>query len=526
MLQLENISKRFGATNALKDVNFSLFEGEICGLVGHNGAGKSTLIKIIAGAERADRGTAVFNGTPLTPLSPHASYAAGIRVIHQDAPLVSNLDTVENCFLGRRYPRRFGTIDRAAMGRAIAEVAEKIAPELDLDVPVMFLPPAQKQFVRLLKAVSDAGGLLILDEPTAALPAEDAQIFFAALQRLRTRGTSILFVSHRLDEIAQCCDRCVILRDGQAVAELSGNDLSVDRMISAMSGENGLPKPARPEPVKPVPAVAKTAPGGKQKRAILEVSHLRVGELSVPASFKVHGGEVITLYGLAGSGRSSLLHGIWGAEKSTGTMMLAGKAYAPKSPRDAVRAGVSYVPADRHKTALFADHPLTFNSTLPLLAAYRYFARVPVPDQHAERAAFERAAGEVFMAFSSEGQLARSLSGGNQQKLIFSRWATRSSRVMLLDEPTEGVDVKARAVIKRIVADIAADGNGVLFSTSDRNEALELGDRVMVFRDGAIVEILARAEASHEALAAGAQAKSSRQTAAGLKAPDQMSQII
>jgi ribose transport system ATP-binding protein/rhamnose transport system ATP-binding protein len=216
----------------------------------------------------------------------------------------------------------------------------------------------------------------------------------------------------------------------------------------------------------------------------------------------------VALYGLAGSGRSSLLQALWGAEKPTGgTVRIEGVPYHPKSPRDAVRAGVSCVPADRHRTGLFADFDLVFNNTLPLLASHRRFAGLPLPDPRAERSAFLVAAERVAMLFTSPRQLARTLSGGNQQKLVFSRWANRHSRVMLLDEPTEGVDVMAKRTIKEIVHMIAADGNAVLVSTSDREEALELADRILVCRDGAIVQSFTRAEATPEALAAAAQAK-------------------
>ena len=488
------MTKRFGATNALEDVSFSLSGGEVLGLVGHNGAGKSTLIKIVAGAQSADSGTIVVDGTPVHFHSPHDAYAAGIRVIHQDAPLVPSFDTIDNCFLGRPYPKRLGVIDRHAMRETIARHASEIAPDLPLDVPVAFLPPAEKQFVRLLKAVSDEGRILVLDEPTAALPAEDAHKFFAVLERMRARGTAIILVSHRLDEIAEFCNRAVVLRDGRVVDELTGGDLTVARLVTAMGGTQ-----VANDDRAPVPETAKT---------IIEVEGLTTSELKVPASLSVRAGEVVALYGLSGSGRSSLLHALWGAEPArSGTVRIEGDIYRPASPRDAVRAGVSYVPADRHRTGLFGSLDLVFNKTLPLLSSYRRIPGLPIPDTKAELSAFAVAAERVSMSFRSPHQLARTLSGGNQQKLLFSRWANRHSRVMLLDEPTEGVDVMAKRTIKDIIHAIAADGNAVLVSTSDRDEAMELGDRVLVFRDGAIVAAFTRAQASPEALSTAAQAK-------------------
>ncbi len=356
----------------------------------------------------------------------------------------------------------------------------------------MFLPPAERQFVRLLRAIADKGRVLILDEPTAALPAEDAERFYEVLRRTRERGTSIVLVSHRLDEIADFCDRAVVLRDGKLVAHFGPGEVKPEALIAAMGG-----------------SAAERSDRGTDADAplVLELEDFSAGELTTPATLGVHEGEVVALYGLAGSGRSSLLNAIWGAIPFAGRMRLEGAPYQPRNPRDAIAKGVSFVPADRHRSGLFLDQPLIFNKTLPLLREYRRASGLPIPDPKAERRDFLVAAERVSLTYRDGAQLARTLSGGNQQKLIFSRWANRHSRVMLLDEPTEGIDVMAKATIKDIVRAIAADGNAVLVSTSDRDEALELGDRIAVFRHGRIVRIFSRAEASAEALSAAAQAR-------------------
>ena len=356
---------------------------------------------------------------------------------------------------------------------------------------------AERQFVRLLRAVSDSGRILILDEPTAALPAEDAARFFDILRRIRARGTAIIFVSHRLDEVAEICDRAVVLRDGRTVAELEGAELSVSRLIGEMGGEVS-PASQRPETTGGAPVVLRT-------RGL--ATHI----LRQPIDLSVRAGEVVALYGLLGSGRSSLLNTLWGVEPIlSGEIELDGSPYRPQNPGDAVAAGISYVPADRHRTGLFANFDLIFNKTLPLLASYRRWPFLAIPHTGTERRDFLAAAAGVSMAYRGPSQLAGTLSGGNQQKLIFSRWANRHSKVMLLDEPTEGVDVMAKKTIKDIVHTIAADGNAVLVSTSDREEALELGDTVLVFRDGAIVERWSRGEATAAGLSAAAQAKGTR----------------
>lgn len=492
LLEVHGLSRNFGATKALDGIDFELGAGEVLGLVGPNGAGKSTLIRILAGAERPDAGELRIDGRPVAFHSAHDAYAAGIRVIHQDAPLVPGFDAVENCYLGRPYPRRLGRIDRKAMRAAISEVAQEVAPELDLDIPVMFLPPAERQFVRLLRAVADKGRLLILDEPTAALPAEDAERFYEVLRRTRERGTSIILVSHRLDEIADFCNSAMVLRDGRIAARLGPGEVTVEALVAAMGG-SAVERSDR--------ATDTAAP------LVLELDGVAGGELTTPATLGVHAGEVMALYGLAGSGRSSLVSAIWGAIPSTGAMRIEGLPYRPRSPREAISRGVSAVPADRHRNGLFLELGLMFNKTLPLLGSYRRWRGLPLPDPQAERAAFRVAAERVSLTYSDPGQPARTLSGGNQQKLLFARWANRHSRVMLLDEPTEGVDVTAKATIKDIIRAIAGDGNAVLVSTSDRDEALELGDRIAVFRHGRVVRIFSRAEASASALSAAAQAR-------------------
>ena len=284
----------------------------------------------------------------------------------------------------------------------------------------------------------------------------------------------------------------MVIRDGRIVARFGKDEVKPEAMIAAMGGSTSQRSTRETDT---------TAP------KMIEIDGVTAGDLTRPADLAVHAGEVIALYGLAGSGRSSLVNAIWGAIPWGGRMRLMGADYAPRSPRQAIAQGVSCVPADRHRSGLFLSEDLIFNKTLPLLSGYRRAGGLPIPDTGAERAEFLVAAERVSLSYRDPRQLARTLSGGNQQKLIFSRWANRHSRVMLLDEPTEGVDVMAKATIKDIIRAIAADGNAVLVSTSDRDEALELGDRIAVFRQGGIVRIFTRAEASAEALSAAAQSR-------------------
>ncbi len=491
VLALEGLGKSFGATHALRDVSLTLHSGEAHGLVGHNGAGKSTLIKIVAGVHQPDIGTISVQGVRVDINAPVDAYNAGIRVIHQDAPLVGDFDTVDNCYLGRPYPRRWGMVDKSAMRAAVAAIAKEIAPDLPIDRAVALLNTSQRQFVRLVRALLDNGRILVLDEPTAALSAEESQRFFDVLEKVRARGTAIVLVTHRLDEIAAVCSRATVLVDGAVSGRFEGSDLTAGALVSAMGGSES------PE--------AKT-PDRTPTSTVLELGQIKAGGLAAPTSLSLQSGEIVALYGLVGSGRSDLLNAIWGSEKlASGTMTIEGTPYRPRSPIDAVRRGVSYVPSDRHRTGLFENKSLLFNATLPLLRRFRMADWLPVPNRQRERKAFVDAARSVGLVYHSADQLARTLSGGNQQKLIFSRWAHRRSKVMLLDEPTEGVDIVAKAALRKIIRDMAKDGNGVLVSTSDRDEALALGDRILVFRLGTIVADIPRSQATPTALSTAAQ---------------------
>lgn len=364
MLDITGLRKRYGATLALDGVDFGITAGVIHGLVGHNGAGKSTLIKCIAGAVQPDSGTMVLDGQPIRLASPADAARLGIRVIHQDAPLVPHFDAVEHCYLGRAYPRRLGFIDRAAMRRATAALAAEIAPDLPLDRPVAFLTAAQKQFVRLLCAIADPARLLVLDEPTAALPAEDAELFYRAIRALAKGGTAVVLVTHKLDEIVANCDDATVLADGKTVARFEGAGLTVPALIGAMGGSAAEPNAA---------PLADTAGG-----CVLSLRGISGTGLQVPVDLEVRPGEIVVLYGLVGSGRSELLAGIWGETPfSTGDMCLDGKPFRPRSPAEAVKAGISYVAADRHRTGLFRGADLVFNTTLPLLSRYRRLAICP-----------------------------------------------------------------------------------------------------------------------------------------------------
>ena len=493
VLDLAGVTHRFGGTLALSDVDFAVRAGEVHGLIGHNGAGKSTLIKAMAGVLAPQAGRIAVAGQPLDLGQPAAAYRAGLRFIHQNAPLVPIFDAVENCFLGRPYPHRHGMIDRRAMRSAVTAMAQTLAPDMPLNVPASRLSAGMRQLVQIVRALCDQGRVLVLDEPTASLSAEETDRLLRAIGALRTRGIGIVFVSHRLDEVIRIADRVTCLRDGHVSATCLASEVSVTDLVRLIGGKAG----ASPESGRFSEA---NQPG-------LEISGLKCSRHASLLDLSVAAGEVVVLYGRNGAGRSRLLSSLWGSRpRYGGTVSVGGTPYVSHSPRQAIDAGVAYVPDDRRRRGVLPTMSLVANMTMPRLGRYRLARMLPVPSRRRERAAFHSAAKELRLVFGSPTQAAGTLSGGNQQKLLFARWHRTAPRLMLLDEPTEGVDVGAKTEIYRLIRNAAGQGAAVLVASSDRDEALELADRVVVMRSGRIVGDFLRGEANADVLETAAQA--------------------
>ncbi len=470
-LALNGLTKVFEGQYALHDVDLELRKGEVHALLGPNGSGKSTLIKILAGYHEPEPGAAArLHGTPLELGS--RSSARRIRFIHQDLGLVSELDAVDNLALGQGYTRRWwlsSRRERAAARRLLAEYEI----DVDLDTPVHTLTRAQQSMLAIVRAVgSGLGGdsLLVLDEPTAALPAREVRQLFALVQELRRRGGTVLYVTHRLGEVFEIADRVTVLRDGRRVATRPVAELDHDALVELIVGralEDFVPAPLPPC-------------GGE---AVLEVRGIRGGAVA-DVSLAVRPGEVVGVSGLVGSGCEHLLQLIFGAERrEAGEVLLDGRPVSGQSPDRSIRAGIAFVPADRKRLSAILDWTLRENVTLADVQGRGPAHWMSATRERADAGAWlqrlDVVPGDPERQFSS-------LSGGNQQKVVVARWLRRGARAFLMEEPTNGVDMGAKHGIYEALVDVARGGAGVLMTSQDPEELCFVCDRVIVLRDGRI----------------------------------------
>ena len=488
---MSGISKRFPGVTALADVDFDVRRGEVVALVGENSAGKSTLMRVLAGIHRADAGTIHLEGAPVSIDSPARAAALGIVVIHQVLELVDTFDVAGNMFLGRevrRGPLRL--LDRAQMeadaGRQLARVGLALSPR----TPLRRLPPGQRQLVAIARALSMHARLLVLDEPTSSLGAAEAERLFALLHDLRSGGVGIVYISHRLHEVERLADRAVVLRDGRLAGSLPRTEISHDRLVHLMVGRAVDRSPA-----------ATTAAVGRSDASGLQVAGVRTRRFpGAEVSLTVRRGEVLGVAGLVGAGRTELAETICGiSPPRAGRLSLDGRLLTIASPRDAIRQGICLVPEDRRRHGVIDASSVRENITLPALASH---ARAGLVRRKAEaRAARDTADLLRVKAASIETRVA-TLSGGNQQKVVLGKWMALRPQVIVFDEPTQGVDVGAKAEIHEMIRRLADAGAAVMLISSDLEEIVAHSDRVAVMHDGRITGLLDRAACSPQAIMA------------------------
>lgn len=475
LLEMHGIVKTFPGVRALGGVDLDVRPGEVHCLLGQNGAGKSTLIKVLAGAHQPDEGTIAWRGEQVTLGDPQAAMSLGIATIYQELDLVAGLTVADNIFLGREVSR-FGITRPAAGNRAAAELLTRLGhPEIRPTAEVGALSAAQQQMVSIARALSQDAKLIIMDEPSAVLDNEEVERLFGVIRDLTAHDVAVVYISHRLEEIRQVGDRITVLKDGRTVATgLPARETPTREVITLMTGRT----------IEYVFPQRRTAPH-TEEAPLLEVEGLSLRGRFADVSFAVHPGQILGLAGLVGSGRSEILETIYGARKATaGTVRLAGRRLRPGNVGAAVAAGIGLAPEERKSQALLLDDAVYRNITVSSLGR---FARGGFLSGSAEKAAAREQTEALDVRPPDVMRIVRTFSGGNQQKVVLARWLLRDCRVLLLDEPTRGVDVGARSEIYALVRDLADRGVAVVVVSSEIPEVLGLADRVLVVAEGAVV---------------------------------------
>jgi rhamnose transport system ATP-binding protein len=488
VLELRHAAKAFGAVQALADGSIELRAGEAHALLGENGAGKSTLVKILAGVYQFDSGTLLIDGQPVTLSSPAAARDAGIAVIYQEPTLFPDLTVAENIFMGRQPLRAGRRIDGKAMRAEAARVFAGLGVTLDPARVCRGLSIADQQIVEIGKALSLDARVIVMDEPTAALSAAEVARLFEVVATLRARGAAVLFISHRLEEVFAICQRVTVMRDGRHVMTEIMAGLTGDDLVRAMVGRD---MPVRTD-------AQRTAPGEQ----VLTVEHLTREGVFTDISFNVRAGEIVALAGLVGSGRSEVARAIFGIDKyDGGTVCVSGRKLRRASPTEAMAAGIGFVPEDRRQQGLVMDMSVQQNMALASLGRLR---RGGLISSGAERTFATDWSVRLRIKYGKLTDPVARLSGGNQQKVVLGKWLGRRPALLIVDEPTRGIDIGTKAEVHRLLGQLAGDGVAILMISSELPEVLQVGDRVLVMREGRLAAELDHAEATEERIIAAA----------------------
>jgi len=485
-VEMQSISKHFGGVQALKNVDFRLRRGEVRALLGENGAGKSTLMKILAGAVSADSGIIEIDGKPATIRSPKDSRDLGVSIIYQEFVLAPQLSVAENIFLDR-LSEKSGIVN----WKKINAAAKKLLMEMGFDMidprkQVGSMPVAYQQIVEICKSLSQDAHILILDEPTAVLTFGEIERLFGIVKKLKDCGWGIIYISHRLEEVFQICDTATILKDGEFVGEYDVNTLTKRELVNLMVGRTmSNYYPARDHNI------------GK---TVLSVSHLAAGSSVKDVSFYVRAGEVLGISGLVGAGRTESMRAIFGIDKiDSGEILLNGKSVRFSSPDAAVKAGIGFLPEDRKNEGVVLSQSIRFNTTLSNIGS---FSRFGINSYSKERKIAEELLTKLHTKYGGLEDPVSSLSGGNQQKVALAKWLAANCQVIILDEPTRGVDVGAKSEIYSIINSLAQDGAAVIMISSEMEEIINMCDRAVVMRQGIVTGELDKKELNEQGLIA------------------------
>ena len=484
LLEVGQVTKQFPGVLALRGVDLTLYRGEVLAVIGENGAGKSTLMKILAGVQPADSGEICIDGQPVQFQSVREALAHGVALIHQELNLADNLDVSANIFLGRE-PLRFGLIDHDRVKRESREFLDAVGLEADPTTLVKKLPVGKQQMVEIAKALSVNARVLIMDEPTSSLSQRETENLFAVIKDLRARGVSIVYISHRLGEVKELADRVTVLRDGKNAGVLARAEINHDAMVRLMVGRD-------------LSAFYQNTP--REPGAVA----LQATDLRTPVhpkhtlNFEVRAGEIVGMAGLVGAGRTELLQTLFGVTPAIGgTIAIDGEPVNPKTPNEAIAAGIALTPEDRKQQGVILEMAVRENMSLPSL---RRDQRHGFLNRQKEAEITAKMIDQIRIKTPDAEQEVRYLSGGNQQKVVLGKWLAMKPFVLLLDEPTRGIDVGAKQEIYGLMEQLAADGVAILFVSSEMEEVLGMSDRALVMHEGRLAGELRRDELNEEAV--------------------------
>ena len=490
MLIAENITKKFPGVKALDDVCLELHAGKVNAIIGENGAGKSTLMKILSGVYSEYDGRIIYKDRPVRFQNTREAQAAGIAIIHQELNLIPYLSITENIFLGREITKALSILDKNQMRRKTSEILKRLRLNVDPDTKISQLKVGQQQVVEIAKALLFDAEVIIMDEPTSAISENEVEVLFEIIAQLKKENKAIAYISHKLDELFKIADRYIVLRDGKTIESGDMKGMTHDRIIQKMVGRE----------IK----IVRRANASIEKNKLLSVSHLSLKHPSRKSdlllkniSFSLIKGEILGIFGLMGAGRTELLETIFGLhpKRATGDIMMDGKKIRIHSPSDAISAGLSLVPEDRKKDGLVLGLDVRTNICLSTLSDLQTIGFL---DAKKETALAKKYVQDLSIKSSSDKQLAKNLSGGNQQKIVLAKWLATKPKILLLDEPTRGIDIHAKNEIYRLILDLAGKGLGIIVVSSELPEVLAVSDRILVMAEGNITAEIKATEATED----------------------------
>jgi ABC-type sugar transport system ATPase subunit len=484
VLTMKRINKSFPGVKALTDVDFELFPGEVHALMGENGAGKSTLMKILSGVYHPTEGEIFLKGKKILLNSPSEAQELGISIIHQEFNLFPNLSAAENIFIDRKaVANSFGKVKWAQIYKEAEQLVQSIGADIDVRKEVQHLSVHSQQVVEIAKALSFNADILIMDEPSAALPENEVQKMFEVINQLKKQGVAIVYVSHRMKEVFEIADKVTVLRDGKKISTKSISETTENQLISMMVGKE----------------VGDLYP--EKKKAISDHTILSVKDLTLDdthkVSFELKQGEILGLFGLVGSGTHTLAERLFGLRKGSGQMVIDGKTIKISKPKHAMKEHIAYVPPDRHRQGLVKEMTVKNNLTLPILRKLSEWSMI---NKRAESSVTKDYIDKLRIKTPHENQVIELLSGGNQQKVVLSKWLATEAKVLILEEPTRGVDVGAKAEIYQIIKDLAEKGLSILLISSEMPEVIGMSDRILVIYKGEIVKEFHKGEVDQQIL--------------------------